>query len=63
MKFHLHKYKDVIEYNEMAMKGSEIPFIAYEKCILCDKKRKFVQGWIDISEALKKKEKENERGK
>ena len=62
MNFHLHKYKDVIEYNEMAMEGNEIPFIAYEKCVRCPKKRRFVTGWIDITDVLKKGEK-NERGK
>jgi len=54
MKFHLHKYKDVIEYNELSIEGNEVPFIAYEKCIKCDKKRKFVTGWIDIADLLSK---------
>ena len=60
---HIHKYKDVLEYNEMAMKGNDVPFIAYEKCIKCDKKRKFVKGWIDVTDAIKKKEKNHDRGK
>jgi hypothetical protein len=55
---HIHKYKDVIEYNELAIEGTEVPFIAYEKCIRCDKKRKFVQGWIDVADALKQQKKE-----
>ena len=59
MKFHLHKYKDVLEYNELAIEGTEVPFIAYEKCIICDKKRKFVQGWIDVTDIIKKGEKDD----
>lgn len=51
--FHLHKYQDVIEYKETAIKDNEIPFIAYEKCIYCDRKRKCVQGWIDVADVMK----------
>jgi hypothetical protein len=56
--FHLHKYKDVIEYNEMRIKGNEIPFIAYEKCVYCDKKRRYVEGWIDVADVMNEFQKE-----
>ena len=49
----------MLEYNELAIEGTEVPFIAYEKCIICDKKRKFVQGWIDVTDIIKKGEKDD----
>lgn len=55
---HLHKWKDVLEYNEMQMKDGQIPFIAYDVCVKCDLKRRFVTGWIDIT--AERKELQNE---
>lgn len=56
--FHLHKYNDVIEYNEWAIKDNSIPFIAYEKCIYCDIKRRFVTGWVDVADVMNEVKKE-----